>query len=276
MRWSRTRRSSERPRVRAPEMPPRQAGGRARRFVRHTCERTPRRLFGDYGRLGRELGGETGRGEQIVQPIPGRGCDQEIFVCVQPRHHVFHSVSAPPGRASYTARSPGSAVSRAAPGCPRCGHAPPARPAAPGCVVDGARGAWMSSFDDRGAWMSSNGISEALATPASSVVPRRIASALMRFTCSSSSAVLFVPHSARADDVPDANSRKSLTRRAPRPLARVPSRNGRFTLNQTQRRSADAPVTSSAVERRFEVKRARRGSARFDVVPAWHAICGAA
>jgi hypothetical protein len=56
------------------------------------------------------------------------------------------------------------------------------------------RGAWMSSLDVRGAWMSSHGVTAALAVLATSAVPRKIASALLRFMSSSSFVVSFDPH----------------------------------------------------------------------------------
>ena len=43
----------------------------------------------------------------------------------------------------------------------------------------------------RGAWMSSDAFGEALATAVSSAVPRKIASAVVRFMSSSSFVVLF-------------------------------------------------------------------------------------
>jgi len=60
----------------------------------------------------------------------------------------------------------------------------------------------------------------------------------------------------KAEDVPDMNFLKSLRTPARRARVVVPRRNAGFTVNQCSSRAAGA-IASSAVERRFEVKRAR-------------------
>jgi hypothetical protein len=50
--------------------------------------------------------------------------------------------------------------------------------------------------------MFSTRATEALAVPATSAVPRKIASALLCFMTSSSFVVVFDPHSGKAEDVP--------------------------------------------------------------------------
>jgi len=143
------------------------------RLNRHVLERTPEHVanvgglagaapVGDRGPLDRDLG----RCKKIVDAISGRRRDQEVLVRV---HHAMPSRCATPGAARLRAGRARRSLARPAQLQPR--------------------GAWMSSLlwrADcsslvRGAWMSSDGFGDALATAVSSAVPRKIASAVVRF-----------------------------------------------------------------------------------------------